>query len=262
VTTLRARVWRLLHAGWRRRVSLLSSGALDDAESAVTRRHVAGCEPCRRELAELRQLMELLALDPIHRAEPQVSVGQLHTRVAARLDAKGRPRDAEGARGWLALPAAAAAAAVVWAVATSAPRPPQASPPAPPTAAVSEEMLERMERVLAREQTVRYLNEAQAVLATVASGARDCDRETGTVDVAEEADRSRELLRRRSLLAELDATEVASAAPVLEDVEQMLREVASLEACARSQDLEAIYREIGRRRLLMKIDLMARELQG
>jgi len=261
MTKLGAGVWRLLHAGWRRRVSLLASGALGEPESAATRRHVEGCEPCSREYGELRELMALLALDPVHRAEPLVSVGQLHTRVEARLDSESRSRDA-GGRGWLAVPAAAAAAAVVWAVATSGPRPPQASAPAPPTAAVSEEMLERMERVLAREQTVRYLNEAQAVLVTVASGARDCDRETGTVDVAEEADRSRELLRRRSLLAELDATEVASAAPVLEDVEQMLREVASLEACARSQDLEAIYREIGKRRLLMKIDLMARELQG
>jgi hypothetical protein len=55
---------------------------------------------------------------------------------------------------------------------------------------------------------------------------------------------------------------VASARPVLEDVELMLREVASLEACARRGELEAIGRELGRRRLLMKMDLMARELQG
>ncbi len=42
----------------------------------------------------------------------------------------------------------------------------------------------------------------------------------------------------------------------------MLLEVASLEACARSGDLDRISERISRRRLLMKIDLMARELQG
>ena len=42
---------------------------------------------------------------------------------------------------------------------------------------------------------------------------------------------------------------------VLDDVEEMLREVAALDACARPQDLEAIHGEIARRHLLMKIDL-------
>jgi hypothetical protein len=49
---------------------------------------------------------------------------------------------------------------------------------------------------------------------------------------------------------------------VLEDVEQVLLEVAALEACARSGDIARISDRISRRRLLMKIDLMARELQG
>jgi hypothetical protein len=49
---------------------------------------------------------------------------------------------------------------------------------------------------------------------------------------------------------------------VLDDVEEMLRAVAALDACARPQDLEAIRGEIAKRRLLMKIDLVTRELQG
>jgi len=55
---------------------------------------------------------------------------------------------------------------------------------------------------------------------------------------------------------------VVSARDVLDDVEEMLRQVAALDPCARPQDLEAIRGEIARRRLLMKIDLMTRELQG
>jgi hypothetical protein len=255
-----AALWRLLHRRWRRRVSLLASGALAPGEDALTRAHLESCPSCRREHGELREVLELLARDPVHGAVPGLALSHLVARVDARIEAERGARTA-GVRRWLALPAAAAAGVLVWVLADRPAAPPAASPESP-GAAVSEEMLRRMERVLAREQTVRYLNDAQAVLVTVASQARDCDEESGTVDVADEADRSRDLLRRRSLLAELDASEVASAAPVLEDVEQMLREVAALEACARSQDLEAIHREIGRRRLLMKIDLMARELQG
>jgi hypothetical protein len=82
------------------------------------------------------------------------------------------------------------------------------------------------------------------------------------VEVGEEAQRSRELLARRRLFLEIDAPAVVAARDVLDDVEEMLRQVAALDPCARPQDLEAIRGEIARRRLLMKIDLMTRELQG
>ena len=55
---------------------------------------------------------------------------------------------------------------------------------------------------------------------------------------------------------------MAGARPVLEDVSEMLREVAALDPCSRPEDLEAIQRQMSRQRLLMKIDLMTRELQG
>jgi hypothetical protein len=115
---------------------------------------------------------------------------------------------------------------------------------------------------VARQQAVRYLNEAQDVLVTVAAAPRACRRASQRVDVGEEARRSRELLSQRALLVEVGEDAVPTAAPVLRDVEEMLHEVALLEPCARARDLETIHREIGRRNLLMKIDLMTRELQG
>ena len=59
-----------------------------------------------------------------------------------------------------------------------------------------------------------------------------------------------------------DGSAVRSARPVLDDVEEMLREVASLEDCARFPDLERLQGEIERRQLLMKVRLMQRELLG
>jgi hypothetical protein len=118
-----------------------------------------------------------------------------------------------------------------------------------------------MERSLAREQAARYLSDAQDVLVTVAAGPPPCPRTGETVEVKDEARRSRQLLARRALL-ELGREEVSSAQPVLAEVEQMLREVAALPSCVRPGQLRQLEREIERRRLLMKIDLMTRELTG
>jgi hypothetical protein len=122
--------------------------------------------------------------------------------------------------------------------------------------------LRRLERALARQQAARYLTDAQAVLVTMAANAERCDREERAVDVTLEAERSRELLRRRALVVDIESDEVAAARPVLEDVDATLREVAALEACARWRDVDAIHERLERRRLLMKMDLLAKELLG
>ena len=100
------------------------------------------------------------------------------------------------------------------------------------------------------------------MLVTVASAPQRCARRHGAVEVGAEAERSRELLARRRLFVETDGAATVVARGVLDDVEEMLREVAALDACARPQDLEAIRGEIARRHLLMKIDLVTRELRG
>jgi len=247
-----------LHERWRRRVSLLALGALEPAERAAALAHLERCPACREELAALRDVLALVDADPVHDAAPPLSAAALAARVRRRLDVS---RPSAAARGAMLRPLAAAAAVVlaVWALPAAGPRRPPAAAARP--AEVTDETLERLEAHVAREQAVRYLNAAQDVLVTVSVARRDCERKGGRVDVAGEARRSRELLERRPLL-ELNHARVASARPVLDDVELVLRDVASLEACARARDLAAIQRLLQQRRLLMKIDLMTRELQG
>jgi hypothetical protein len=134
--------------------------------------------------------------------------------------------------------------------------------PAAPGEIDTDEMLRRMERTLAREQAARYLSEAQDVLVTVAGGVPPCPRGARSVEVGDEARRSRELLAKRAMLVELGREEVASAHPVLAEVEGMLREVAALPSCVRPGRLQALGRQMEQTRLLMKIDLMTRELVG
>jgi len=261
------------HGRWRQRVALLAYGALAGAERTAAEAHVQACARCGRELEELTRVRAVIDAEVM--PEMPLPMGALEARVRARLaEAEAAPAPAGALRPstWrLAAPLAAAAVVAVgaWAVLRT-PAGPTASPSlAPETVAEAEtaagsaqdEMLRRMERVLAREQAARYLNEAQDVLVTVTAGPSPCPKGMARVEVEDDArERSRALLARRASLA--GPADVASAEPVLAEVEQMLREVADLPSCVRKGRLQALQREVGRRRLLMKIDLMTRELQG
>jgi putative zinc finger protein len=263
---------RLGHGRWRRAVSLFALGALDGAEEVRLRAHLEGCADCRDALDQTRAALAVLEDDPVRTAAPPLTAGALLARVNARLDAAETRRF----RLWPA-PALLSSAAlllvglstvVVLRFGSGSPTKvalaPETEPlvEAPAATPGSEELLRRMERQLSRDQAVRYLSEAQDVLVTLSAAPQRCRRGAGRVDVGEEARRSRELLARRALMVDLQGDEVASARPVLDDVEQVLREVAALESCARKRDLDSLHREIERRRLLMKIDLMTRELEG
>ena len=255
-----------LHGGWRREISLLAAGVLEGREREAAESHAAACAGCAADLSALRAALSVAAADEARAAEPPVAAEWLRARVHARLDAAG-PAAARGPRrAWAA--GLATAAAVVAAVIVL--QPGRVSPPAVgasplPSAetriAVSDEALDRMERTMARERAARYLDEAQDVLVTVSGAPRRCDRRTQHVDMGEETRRSRELLARRAQL-DLDGSASLTAGPVLDDVEEVLREVASLENCARLRDVEAIHRHLERERLLMKMELMTRELAG
>jgi hypothetical protein len=254
-----------LHSRWRRRVSLLALEALEGREAAATLAHVGECARCGPELAALRAALELVDEDPLLAAEPPLSASALAGRVLATADARARGRQApRGLSDW-GSPRLAFASAVVVALALVAlqPRAPRSAPAGTvQEVVVSEEGVRRMEHALAREQAARYLTEAQDVLLTVTASPADCDRGDQRLDVEAEARRSRELLARRALVVDLEGEAVASARPVLEDVERLLREVAALPSCVRAGQVNAIHRDMTRRHLLMKIDLMTRELQG
>ena len=259
------------HGRWRRRTALLALAALDEAEAARTRAHLDTCAACARELAESRAALELVSQDPVRGAQPPVPLGALLARVRARLD------ETPAADGpvWRPLLAGAGllAAVVLAAVVSRALLPTTPAAPASPAASVappsseagpaadSADAMRRLEHTLERERAAHYLSDAQDVLVTVASAPQRCARRPSAVEVGPEAERSRELLARRRLFVE-DTPSTVVARDVLDDVEEMLREVAALDACARPQDLEAIRGEIARRHLLMKIDLVTRELQG
>jgi hypothetical protein len=250
------------HRRARARLPLLVYDALDAAEREETLRHLETCARCTKEVGELRDVRARLELDPVRTAEPPVPLEYLITRVQARIEetahrplSAGRRRAVAGA-----LAVAGAALSLVALLPRLVSRPPAAVPAT--AVEVSADALARLERAVAREQTARYLSEAGDVLVSVAAAHDDCDKEEDRVEVGEVSARSRDLLARRALLVERDRDEVASALPVLDDVEHALREVAELPNCVRAADVERFRRQVERRQLLMKIRLMTRELEG
>jgi anti-sigma factor RsiW len=263
---------RLGHGRWRRDAALHASGALGGPERAALLAHLERCPRCAREVAQMRAALESVAQDPLRGATPPIPVGALLTRVQARLDEARPARTAWTAwrPAWVGAGLAAVALAALLGREVVRPRgarelsppPPPSTPVAGETSSVPPETWNRLEHTLERERAARYLTQAGDVLVTVASAPQRCTRRAHAVEVGEEAERSRELLAQRRLFVEPDAASVVAARDVLDDVEEMLRQVAALDPCARPQDLEAIRGEIARRHLLMKIDLMTRELQG
>jgi Putative zinc-finger len=259
------------HSRLRRQVALFGAGALDGTDAARVQAHLVTCARCRTELDETRSLFTRLERDPlraqIRQAAPDIPFAVFAAQVDERV---GRPRRRTSPR-WrwelLALPGAAAAALAAWVLLPEAvdrfrtdvrPRPKVVAE----VPVVSDQALARLERNVSREQAARYLADAQDVLVNVVASSRDCDRQGAKVDVEAEARRSRELLARATLLVEPEEDSLSGARPVLEDVEQMLHEVAALEACVHVRDVERLRQLMERRQLLMKMRLMQRELQG
>ncbi len=253
---------RLFHERWRTRVSLLAAGCLDGAEREATLLHVESCEDCRRDHAASLAMLETLAADPARDASLPVPVEFLVARVKARVDGAVQSRPFR----FLSVAHGLGVAALLFVLVPMLVSRPERRNPEPVASvapvAMDAEALRRLERTVAREQAVAYLNDAQDVLMTVAAAPRACSLRDRHVDLSEESKKSRELVARSALLVALDDDSVASVRPVLDDVDHVLREVGSLDPCANPEDFLRVQQDLQERGLLMKMRLMSRELVG
>ena len=239
----------LFHGRWRVRVSLLAAGALEPHEEPAVRAHLATLRrvPGRPRAVTARRSRSS-ARDPVRSAELPVPVEFLTApRAGAARRGAGGPAVPAGASPAPGLAAAALAVAIVPVAARARAARLPSRPVATEMPLVPDDVMARMERRVARDSAARYLDEAQDLLVTVSAHPADCEDDHGRIDVGEEARRSRELLERRALMVELGGDEVASAQPLLDDVEGLLREVAALPACVRADSLDAIHAQMERR---------------
>ena len=252
-----------LHGRWRRDVSLLAAGALSGAEHAAVarpRRLLRGvsrptsprcARPCPGPLARRARFA----------AEPPIAVGGWRPR--RRAPGCGRAVAAValagavlGRRGW---PPPLAVARASWLGHGGGPSGcPCAAGSAGRHRGAGDRRLRRGAGShgadVARERTARYLDEAQDVLVNGGLGAARTASGPATqhVDLADEARAQPRAAGPRRASTCGSARPPSSAQPVLDDVEKVLREVASLRT-ARASATSRPSMPRGARRLLMKM---------
>jgi hypothetical protein len=144
-----------------------------------------------------------------------------------------------------------------------APAPRLAGPAAPAPEAVSTESARFLQQGLARQGAARYLRDSRALLVDLVHAPVRCRRADGSVDVALEKERSQELLRRKNLyLDALGGPADERLADLVRQLETLLLQVSTLDDCAAARQIRDLREEIERRQILLRIDLVASEVEG
>lgn len=262
-------------------------GDLDDEQRQTLESHLADCAGCREELRALQRTSLLLSPEAMFPREREVdweafARSTVRRATGYRPAAGRRPSPAAAGVGflsWLRLvmraPGWAAVAAGLLVVVGAAVgtysvftlRSPEPSPvlvaeAAPLDAPVNlpEAMLTKIEATSAREGTRRYLAESRALLTSLLGTSIKCQKDT--VDIRDERARSIDLLRRQRLIADgLESLPLARAKDVCRDLERLLLEIASLNDCAKAEQIQELKRLVESRQILFRLDLVADDMK-
>jgi len=226
-------------------------------------RHLRRCPACAEDWAATRRALAAVRAEDAFPRESEVDWDAFARDTAARARAAGRAvvPAAGRFRRWAA-PAglAAAAACLLVFVAlrqTVRPSPDRAAfTPAPGMAGM-------LRQNVARQAAARSLREGRALLVYLMQAPVRCRRGDGTLDIALEKERSRDLLRRLAVhQGSLGGAEDGRIADLLGQMESLLLQVGTLEDCAGPHSLDELRAAIGRRQILLRIDLVTRDVEG
>jgi len=234
--------------------------------------HLAGCRACREEVEAMKRAIEAAGLvkEDMEKAMASVDWENLPARVVDRvLAAEPRPRRTRGLAGVFAAwrypalrPVLAGAAMGLFAgvLATFV----LMRHPGPRTEAKAEfsaspEFIERAEYEMARRETLDYLRNSQyIILDFVRSSPEDAAARTGIGG----SERTRSLLaKKRYLNDQLEGSRMAKAKAICDQIELLFLELSQLGDDLPEADLRRIQGLIEDSRLLLKINLVEKELE-
>ena len=257
-------------------------GALSAGEEATLARHLSSCAGCAKEWEALRRMLDAAGPANVFPRESEVDWEVFARAVVARARAAasrgaitpgavvGRRRflpNPNAAAGlWAGLAAAALVIATLWTLSPTlrrrdggdgSPRPPERL-----TAESARASAREIEDRLARRSAARYLSDSRALLMSLVQAPARCRKPGGGLDMSLEAERSRQLLRRKNLYeGDLDSLRDQRLAALLRQLEPVLMQVASLQDCAPAGQIRELRDQIERRQFLLHIDLVTRDLQ-
>ena len=255
----------------RRALPLRHYGALAEREERALARHLAACPACAGEWEALRKMLVAAGPATVFPRESEVDWDRFARATVERARAAAvAPRWPVPFRLpalWAGLAAAAVVVAALWTL--SFPTRPGGDriALAPPggglTAESARESARMIEDRLARRSAARYLSDSRSLLLSLVQSPARCRRSGGDVDVSLEVERSRQLLRRQNLYeGDLEGLRDQRLAFLLRQLESVLMQVASLQDCASEGQIRDLREQIEQRQILLRIDLVAREIGG
>ena len=248
------------------------SGDLEEERRKTMAEHIDTCPDCRAEASEVERLLKETAAvkAEIRQAVASVNWEALPAVIADRVLAdSGKPEKAPRA-GWFRAwgfplrmrPALAGltaglvvgAAAMYFALKTPGPRSGQDT-----GYYASGEFLDRAELTMARRNTLDYLEKSQYVLLDVFESAG----EGAAGPAAFNSEQARDLLSRKKYLnAQLERFQMAKAKAVCDQIEMLFLELAQISDELPAAELGRIRYFVEERQLLLKINLVKKELQS
>jgi len=245
-------------------------GELGEGEKENVRRHLNACSLCRRELKQLQQtLQSARSLNPeMEKTLASVNWEALAEKIVhAVWNEEARPRRLPGRERFrLSAPKLRAVFAglllgvLVGALATYLVfrgRLPQRN--GGEKLFASGEFLDRVDLEIARRETLDYLEKSQYVLLEfVESRARPGKFEPGGLA----AQRAKELLEKKKFLnPQLEKAQMAKAKEICDQIELLFYELAQISESLTEQQRQEIQNLIEERKLLLRINLLRKELQ-
>jgi hypothetical protein len=242
-------------------------GDLDEAGVGSLERHVEDCSDCRREMAELKRVLNgaVAVNEEVRRAMETVDWEALPERIARKaFDRTASREEPRGIRRFfsplLLRPAAAglAAGAVLGALAVFLVLRP--APDRPGGYYASSEFLERVELELARRETLSYLDRSQSLLqdflqpAAIESGGL-------WLEGAGQRRAASLLEKKKYINPQLEHRRMAKAREICDQIELLILELAQIGPDLGEEEKARIQERVDESRLWLKINLIRKELQ-
>jgi hypothetical protein len=248
------------------------SDDLEEGRRRTMAEHLEMCPQCRAEAEEIKRVLEKTASvkAEIREAVASVNWEALPAVIADRAFAASRKpeRALPAARPWgwfaalrmkpalagLAAGLVVGAAAMYFALKAPGPRPGQDT-----GYYASGEFLDRAELTMARRNTLDYLEKSQYVLLDVFESAG----EGGPTPTPFRSEQARDLLSKKKYLnAQLERFQMAKAKAICDQIEMLFLELAQLSDELPAAELGRIRGFVEERQLLLKINLVKKELQS
>lgn len=248
------------------------SGEIDPGEREALMTHLKDCPSCQAEEAGLKKLLDAASAQKrdVDRVMDTVDWEKLALRIAdaaegrAQAALRARPVTRRPVLGWLFRPAAAYLLAglfigglAMFGVFKAG----WLNPSARSAYVVSRDFLDKAELELARRETLSYLEKSQYLLMDFAQTPPD---KAGTVWRKEfSSQQAADLVSsKRFINTQLDKVPMAKAREICDQIESLFLELSQMSGRLSEAQWKGIQDRVEQSQLLLKINLMKKELQG